>query len=511
MKHCPAAACPFVVRFGRAAEYGDAVAVCVDCGGALRDGPAPEPEAPGAAPPLPAASRGLRLRGLVSLMVAALAVLAYFTPLPSGDLLPWGDPGGTAAELGLLAVGLGPLVLGFALVELVAALVPRLRPVRYSGPRGRSRLVVASVAIGLALTLIVTTLTTSTLGLWLNSEPRVLSLLLVLAPLALYGASRVVDRFGVGGGMPLVLAAIVAAGLGEHLAVLLRPDDGLLARPDDGMGFSPLAAGAVVLSAAVLVAPGWLAARQTGLTKRPAWLARLLPDGSLPLPVSGVTPLSDLLLPVAIASPLLLFFGWSLELPLVFYGPLTPARLALMGAAAVIVGWLYHRPRNVAPVLRGLGATTGRRGELEAQLARQLVPALALSAALVVAAELLWSYGADQGPIVPAVAKLATLAAVALDLGAEWRARRTLGPLSRAWCLHRTYAVAPALAALEREGIPAFARSRHLRTLFPFLASWAPIDLLVPPHDVERARAYLAARLGGGGRLSRDAILDALS
>ncbi|PKN57165.1 MAG: hypothetical protein CVU56_12245, partial [Deltaproteobacteria bacterium HGW-Deltaproteobacteria-14] len=85
------------------------------------------------------------------------------------------------------------------------------------------------------------------------------------------------------------------------------------------------------------------------------------------------------------------------------------------------------------------------------------------------------------------------------------------GPLARAWCLHRTYAVAPALAALEREGIPAFARSRHLRMLFPFLGSWAPIDLLVPPGDAERARAYLAARLCGGGRLSRDAILDALS
>ncbi|PKN53889.1 MAG: hypothetical protein CVU56_29510, partial [Deltaproteobacteria bacterium HGW-Deltaproteobacteria-14] len=399
MKHCPAAACPFAVRFRRAAEYSDAVAVCVDCGGPLRDGPAPEPERAPPPPPLPAVSRGLRLRGLVSLGVAALAVLAHFTPLPSGDQLPWGDPGGTADALRLLAVGLGPLMLGFGLVELIAALVPRLRPVRYSGPRGRARLVVASVALGLALTLIMTTLTTSTLRLWLDADPRVLSLLLVLAPFALYGASRVVDRFGVGGGMPLVLAAIVAAGLGEHVAVL--------ARPDDDLGFSPLAAGALLLSAAVLVAPGWLATRPAAtLSQRPGWLRRMLPDGSLPLPLSGANPLADLLLPIAIASPLLLFFGWWLDLPPSLYlGGATLPHLALVAGAALVAGWLYHRPRNVALVLRGLGAPARPRGELEAQLARQLAAALALSAALVVAAVVLWSYGADHGPVAPAVAE----------------------------------------------------------------------------------------------------------
>ena len=46
MKHCPNEQCAHFVRHGRASEFLDAVAICSDCGVALRSGPAPAaPEA----------------------------------------------------------------------------------------------------------------------------------------------------------------------------------------------------------------------------------------------------------------------------------------------------------------------------------------------------------------------------------------------------------------------------------------------------------------------------------
>ena len=44
MKHCPNPDCPFFLEHGVAAEYGDRVEKCLDCGTLLVDGPAPRPE-----------------------------------------------------------------------------------------------------------------------------------------------------------------------------------------------------------------------------------------------------------------------------------------------------------------------------------------------------------------------------------------------------------------------------------------------------------------------------------
>jgi|GEM_PF-1794420 len=499
MKHCAAPACPFATRYGRAAEYADSVARCVDCGALLHDGPAPEPTPAPNAEPLPRASRGLWLRGGLTLLIAALAVLLQQLDLPTIR-----DPGFEvpSGALGPLAVGLGPLILGFGLVELVAALIPQLRPSRYAGPRGRSRLVAMSIAIGLGLTLITTTLTTPTLSYLVDLDIRLVSLLLAATPLLLYYVSRGVDRFGVGSGLAVILAALVVPDLVSHLRSLF--DTG-------GPETSAAGEAALLLATAALALPVWWTCGPAGST--PGWVRRVVPSGPMTLPLSGGSPLLDLLLPLTVVTPLLSFFGYWLDLPAFLYThlPVATPHLLAVGAAALLVGWLYNQPARVAAVLRGLSLHVGA-GSAETPLRRALWRAVPLSALLVVAAVGLWAYGADHvAEVPPTVLELAMLVVVTLDLRAEWRARRALGRLGRAWCLHRSYAVAPVLTALEREGIDAFARNRHLRALLPFLASWAPIDILVRPGDVARAQAFLAARLGASGKLSRDAILDALS
>jgi hypothetical protein len=92
----------------------------------------------------------------------------------------------------------------------------------------------------------------------------------------------------------------------------------------------------------------------------------------------------------------------------------------------------------------------------------------------------------------PVVAVVAT--AVVLDLAGEWRFRRrgTIGGVAQ---LHRLGDVELAMAELERLEIPALARSRHFRALYHVFAPFAPVEILVPAADAERAREALDALL----------------
>jgi hypothetical protein len=51
--------------------------------------------------------------------------------------------------------------------------------------------------------------------------------------------------------------------------------------------------------------------------------------------------------------------------------------------------------------------------------------------------------------------------------------------------------VEPALEALEAAGVHASVRGRHARATFLILGTLLPIDVLVPPDQVEQARAIL--------------------
>ncbi len=86
-------------------------------------------------------------------------------------------------------------------------------------------------------------------------------------------------------------------------------------------------------------------------------------------------------------------------------------------------------------------------------------------------------------------------AAVVLDVGKEWRFRRSHDDLVRVWPVHRVYAVQPAQQALHAAGIPAFARGLHHRTLLQFFGPYVPIALLVPAAKAAQAERIVRDRL----------------
>jgi hypothetical protein len=111
--------------------------------------------------------------------------------------------------------------------------------------------------------------------------------------------------------------------------------------------------------------------------------------------------------------------------------------------------------------------------------------ALVLAEALALALPLARPYGAGQ---------IAMLFAIAWDLRTEWRARGELGELVAVWPIQQVYAVDPALAALQAAGIDARARGLRFRQLLQFFAPYAPIEVLVPPHQAEEAGRLLGQR-----------------
>ena len=86
--------------------------------------------------------------------------------------------------------------------------------------------------------------------------------------------------------------------------------------------------------------------------------------------------------------------------------------------------------------------------------------------------------------------------ALALDVAAEWRARRRTPDLVAVWCDQRPYAMPAARAVLTEAGIEAFVRAERLRRLLPLVAPFAPLEILVPAKDAARAGELLAVALG---------------
>ena len=84
--------------------------------------------------------------------------------------------------------------------------------------------------------------------------------------------------------------------------------------------------------------------------------------------------------------------------------------------------------------------------------------------------------------------------AVALDVCAEWRARREHGHLVPAWPIHQVSRLDAALTSLTAAGIAVHPRAANHRALFHFFAPHLAIDLLVPPARVAEAQTLLEQR-----------------
>ena len=100
------------------------------------------------------------------------------------------------------------------------------------------------------------------------------------------------------------------------------------------------------------------------------------------------------------------------------------------------------------------------------------------------------------------ISAICLLVAVLLDIAADFGSRR-LADLVPVLSTVRPYEIEPARAILERAGILVRLQNAHWYGILPFYSGFAPVVLLAPATDAERARALLAEALGDEARAAQ--------
>lgn len=467
MPFCPNPDCPHRRRAGRPAEYRPGVTACADCGAALVD----------ALPPFPSRARlgwpaPLLARLLLNLSVLFGVWLAGFIPLPGLE------PGGLAEAraqgtgLGLLMLGIRPLLVAMVLVELVALALPPTRARRRTDLALRKVLWLVAAALALPIAWV------QGLGVALSLEQMTWSWhdylvvspgwafrlgtasLLALATAGLTLLARGLDRHGLGPGLAALLLLDVAVAGG---AALWRLGQGALLGDVSPAGVV-VGLGAPALFAAAIA---WVVGR------RPRW-ARDLPVG---LPVTGMLPLEVALLVLMVPGSLATLMGFSEAIP-PWLDPIRPASLLPVGLVVLgvspLAATLFHWRRRA----------WWRGPERRAWLGLMVV-----SAALLIAVVLANLLAIRLLPWLTALGALTLVAgtALALDLWDEitvWR--RAAGSAPRLF--RNDQDLADALEALEalRRADPAghyVLCGRRFRSLTYFFGPWVPLRLLGVPGE----------------------------
>ena len=420
-------------------------------------------------------------RAFISLGVLAVCFAARQIPLPT--VTPNVDfADGSMAVWSIMALGVGPLLSGYMLVEFAALIVPAWRPLRVGGPAGRAKLHRAALITGMVLALpqaVVFTIALETMDVTRNYGGgfRVITVLtLVGATGALVALARIVDREGLGGGFSiLLLANLVPQIVGPLGSALLHAKSGAIP-------FSVLVNGVFV--AAVLV----------GATLWMFSLFRLPASNDLPHPALVSRPACGVAPFTTVAAILGAAAAWTrLNTPGHPLGPEPftsnlPTALFLGVGAAIFFAFLFNRPDKIARTWKSLSPNPPE-GILRP---KAVMLESVLFIILVVLAEAwavrhIGNYSANT---------VATLLATGIvcDVVREWRAREADPNLTSIWEIHQTYAVAPTMRLLEAEGIHAFAKGARLRALLQFFGPYVPVQILVPAKDAERAHALLQER-----------------
>jgi len=502
VRYCVNPACPYQVRYRRPGEYQDTATTCSDCGAELVDAAA---VAAHPAPALaPAAARPVSVlrRVLVSAGIVLAVVLGSNLPLP-GVIRVESSFGISQGSPVALHVGWAPFFWAALLVELAAFAVPRWRPLREDGARGRQRLQRVVVGLGLAFAVaasVAAVWTFSSTGMLVGESvalpdgvsPATLVLVLVAGSVFTLLAAWVGGQQGLGAGFSLVV-------LGDMLVHVQRWVSDSSNRVTAGL----TSTGTVAVAVAIAVASGAVLEqifRRTG----PAADERLERPRTLPFPVAGVLPVlfARQVLGLVLASSAFLgpaadeaLRGMWASLPAVMFVMMVLA----VNATIVLAVWL-HRPARVAQAwVRWTAGPDDQGPLLRAQVAarvRAMLPgAIALNGvvlAMWVGPELLRPW---LGTTLFDVVFVAALVALAIDLRAEVAGRRMLD-LAPAWTLTRPYEVEPAVEALKAAGVRATVRGTRARAVYQFWGPLLPIEILVPPDQVEKARQVLGRTAG---------------
>ncbi|MCA9665687.1 MAG: hypothetical protein KC503_08875 [Myxococcales bacterium] len=435
---------------------------------------------------------------LVALGATLTSIALAYVPLPTaralvGSLTPQAWP-----NVGLLALGLTPLLAAFQLVELAALAVPRWRALRIGDAAARAKLTRVALFIGFAIAAV----QAYSVVVWIESYhysqpglatrasfgwgPRLYGMgLLLLGVALLVLLAALIRRYGLGEGYSWILVGsltpsvgVTLISAGNHVSIGQR---------------KPIA---VLVEILVLVAL-FVAARRYLRDSA----ARAHDDPLRPRePTAGILPpawaVQLLMLPVTLANLANLDLG-RIGLGALFarLTPGTPfytgAWLSVTAGVSLVLSRLFLRPHNVARGFAELGVAFD--GAAFAERRRAAV----LRSTLLVCTLPLLSYALSRFVTggAPSISLVAVVVAAAVfeDIAEEWRGRRILGGIEEPLLsMSRVYRVAPARARLRERGIDCFVRGAHHRTLLSFFGPFIPITLFVRARDVNAAREALA-------------------
>ena len=357
---------------------------------------------------------------------------------------------GALQQLSVFALGVTPLVNAFLLVELAALIVPRWRPLRHAGPRGRRALGQAAALLAIVLA----TIQAYFVVRYIESMSR--------GGAEIYNGHRWVTIVTLVAGT-MILAGLVAVigtrGLGNGYAVLL------LLGAVQGVQWQDFA----------LTPLGWTIAIATAVFVVIAAAYLFDARSRIPLPACGFVPLGDARGLVAIFAALSMFGIWWDKFPKI------TARIQGLGFGVLAViafsflwSWLFARPRlSRASSAEWWGAA--------------LVSVLVLVSIDAVPGYALRYVPEARTLLDPWTLVLAT--AISLDLIEEACARRR--ELVPVWPLHAPLAIRDVRERLTAAGIDHHLQARRLRTLLWFFGPWAPIMVLVPPDRAPDAEKIL--------------------
>jgi hypothetical protein len=443
--------------------------------------------------------RGVYRRIAVTLLVPIAALLLARISLPGVNtvvferLFEAGSKSYDPAEHGIFCLGVRPFIWAAILVELLAVFIRRWRAWRLGGYEERGRLwtrvvIIALVAVLLQSFIFVRWLRGLSMSFYMfgdvvmgeRNDPfwiAAQTLSLVAGTFLLFWLARVIDKFGAGNGLAVMIVAFMVPSVVQELYRFVNWSRYPILMP---LGFAAVAvAGLTRLAGGRPMKPG-------------------VPTGEerLPTPASGLSPVVDgasaMMIPMQVAA-----FA-SFEMPEALTRGTTVNRaleIAVVGALCVLMTWLFNRPRLLAQTWKRGGAPNpdgaGIDDRVRAAFARSLAMALAICL-LMTGIE--WTC-ADAGLKITVVG-LTMIACVTMDVVGEIQFRLRHGPLVPAWPVHRLFVLPVMLKALEAAGIPAFARGRRFRTLWNFFAPYVPVDILVPADQLAPAETILRARSG---------------
>lgn len=413
------------------------------------------------------AATATRRRWFVTLGLAAIALAATRITLPfvDADVARHAEAANGAFTIG--ALGIQALLATALLVDLYCLIRPTLRPLR-GGPIGQTR-ATERWAIGLALVvaLVQARMIFVRLLSWSYSwgelllDPSLRAEIVIIATLVggfagLVLAARGIDRYGLGNGVAVLVAAtIVPTTIDSFYRGWLR-----VASEQD----TPLA----LLFQAGLVTTVVLVTRwMLGRGPQTVYFATSPPRAPR-RPTAGILPL---LIATSLLSQLAGEARGGSRLPAVDSQVLLVVTLVI----GIALSLAMHRRAAYEPMLY-------RRAIFESMLG--LV-------ALVGLATLLARLGSTL-----AVTQIVLATAVALDLHTEARARLHQGELVAFWRWPSVATLDATVRRLHAAGITVHARGAYTRSLFYGLMPAYPIDLLVAPADVERATQLLSTPEG---------------